>query len=95
LNQERALNLFVLSHFLQKTGFHQQNLGVPEFCHYQWRKSETSDLEGAKPERFFREILYPKKPLFLMHLCISASRIALDKVPGPLRAKDAALHCCA
>jgi hypothetical protein len=44
LNQERALNLFVLSHFLRNTGIHQQNSGVPEFCHYQWRKSETSDL---------------------------------------------------
>jgi hypothetical protein len=45
LHQERALNLFVLSHFLRKIGIHQQNSGVPEFCHYyQWRKSETSDL---------------------------------------------------
>jgi hypothetical protein len=30
-----------------------------------------------------------------MHLCISALRIAFDKVPGPLRAKEAALHFCA
>jgi hypothetical protein len=52
-------------------------------------------LAVVEPQGFVREMLYPKKPLFLMHLFISDSRIALDNVPGPLRAKDAALHCCA
>jgi hypothetical protein len=36
-----------------------------------------------------------RKPLFLMQRCISALRMAFDKVPGPLRAKDAALHFAA
>jgi hypothetical protein len=51
----------------------------------------------AAGNRFDTEMRDPqsRKPLFLMQRCISALRMAFDKVPGPLRAKDAALHFAA